>query len=137
MHQGGKTGGGPFYIGTGGGASIRLTDQHQGIGTTMPTGLTTLLYLFTEGSQKFFINGNLVYSGTGNYTMDSGDTYTRLGSQFGGPSEYWNGTISQVQIFSNITASDLATGAVPEPSTYALFGIGALALVMAYRRKVA
>ena len=26
---------------------------------------------------------------------------------------------------------------VPEPSTYALFGLGALALVVAYRRKVA
>ena len=26
---------------------------------------------------------------------------------------------------------------VPEPSTYALFGLGALALVIAYRRKVA
>jgi len=30
----------------------------------------------------------------------------------------------------------IAVGAVPEPSTYALFGIGALALVIAYRRKV-
>jgi hypothetical protein len=29
------------------------------------------------------------------------------------------------------------TDAVPEPSTYALFGLGALALVVAYRRKVA
>jgi hypothetical protein len=30
-----------------------------------------------------------------------------------------------------------AADAVPEPSTYALFGLGALALVVAYRRKVA
>ncbi len=30
-----------------------------------------------------------------------------------------------------------SVGAAPEPSTYALFGIGALALVIAYRRKVA
>jgi len=29
------------------------------------------------------------------------------------------------------------TAAVPEPTTYALFGLGALALVIAYRRKVA
>jgi hypothetical protein len=29
------------------------------------------------------------------------------------------------------------TAAVPEPSTYALFGLGALALVVAYRRKAA
>jgi len=136
ISQGGKTGGGPFYIGTAG-ANIRLTDQHQGTGISMPTGLTTLLYLFTEGNQKLFINGNLVFSGTGNYTMDSGDTYTRLGAQFGGFGEYWNGTISQVKIYNNITASDLETGAVPEPSTYALFGLGALAIILAYRRKIA
>jgi hypothetical protein len=29
------------------------------------------------------------------------------------------------------------TAAVPEPSTYALFGLGALALIVAYRRKAA
>ena len=33
--------------------------------------------------------------------------------------------------------SVISSNAVPEPSTYALFGIGALALVVAYRRKVA
>jgi hypothetical protein len=36
---------------------------------------------------------------------------------------------------ASITVVD--TTAVPEPSTYALFGLGALALVVAYRRKVA
>lgn len=135
ISQGGKSGGGPFYIGTAG-ANIRLTDQHQRTGITMPTGLTTLLYLFTQGAQRLYINGNLVFSGSGNYTMDSGGTYTRLGAQFGGFGEYWNGTISQVKVYNNITASDLATGAVPEPSTYALFGIGALALVIAYRVRI-
>jgi hypothetical protein len=37
---------------------------------------------------------------------------------------------------ASITVVD-TTAAVPEPSTYALFGLGALALVVAYRRKVA
>jgi hypothetical protein len=37
---------------------------------------------------------------------------------------------------SNFSATTY-TAAVPEPSTYALFGIGALALIIAYRRKVA
>jgi WD40 repeat protein len=32
---------------------------------------------------------------------------------------------------------NLAIGPIPEPSTYALFGFGALALIVAYRRKVA
>ncbi|NBZ96919.1 MAG: PEP-CTERM sorting domain-containing protein [Proteobacteria bacterium] len=43
---------------------------------------------------------------------------------------------------SGVTANtvlrlDYSYIAVPEPSTYALFGLGALALVVAYRRKVA
>jgi hypothetical protein len=58
-----------------------------------------------------------------------------LGAQFGGFGEYWNGTISQVKIYNNITASDLATGAVPEPSTYVLFGIGAIGMLIVMRRK--
>jgi PEP-CTERM motif len=37
----------------------------------------------------------------------------------------------------NLNGAPGAPASVPEPSTYALFGIGALALVMAYRRKVA
>jgi hypothetical protein len=35
------------------------------------------------------------------------------------------------------TALGFNVNAIPEPSTYALFGLGALALVVAYRRKVA
>jgi len=38
---------------------------------------------------------------------------------------------------ATFTVGTLQTTAVPEPSTYALFGIGALALIVAYRRKVA
>jgi len=39
--------------------------------------------------------------------------------------------------FETIPGQPITAGAIPEPSTYALFGIGALALVVAYRRKVA
>ena len=38
--------------------------------------------------------------------------------------------------FSGSTSLATVVQSVPEPSTYALFGIGALALVVAYRRKV-
>jgi hypothetical protein len=37
---------------------------------------------------------------------------------------------------SNYSPVGFIATAVPEPSTYALFGIGALALIVAYRRKV-
>jgi hypothetical protein len=39
--------------------------------------------------------------------------------------------------FSGVSIDNVSVTAVPEPSTYALFGLGALALVVAYRRKVA
>lgn len=40
--------------------------------------------------------------------------------------------------FDNLTTSSAAfTSVIPEPSTYALFGLGALALVIVHRRKAA
>jgi len=61
---------------------------------------------------------------------------------------YWNEASvngDRFTPFSNLAAnyqlggnfSGVTYTAVPEPSTYALFGLGALALVVAYRRKVA
>lgn len=65
---------------------------------------------------------------------------------------FWNSSASVLPstysgYYSDVTATNLDTvgfsvakitaNAVPEPSTYALFGLGALALVIAYRRKVA
>jgi len=46
-------------------------------------------------------------------------------------------TIEAANDPSQIRFDNIAVIAVPEPSTYALFGLGALALVVAYRRKVA
>jgi hypothetical protein len=40
-------------------------------------------------------------------------------------------------IYATVGIPGQSTAAVPEPSTYALFGLGALALIIAYRRKVA
>ena len=49
-----------------------------------------------------------------------------------------NTIVDYSQMFASGSVSlDYTYNAVPEPSTYALFGIGALALVIAYRRKVA
>jgi hypothetical protein len=53
-------------------------------------------------------------------------------SQFQQASVNLNGTQSSYQ-----TSLQSHYASVPEPSTYALFGLGALALVVAYRRKVA
>ena len=47
--------------------------------------------------------------------------------------QLWNGTNSYIGL--NMTTGQLTV--IPEPSTYALFGLGAFALIVAYRRKVA
>jgi len=84
---------------------------------------------------------------TASTTTVSNDTASYVGN---------GGNPNQIVRFANISDSDgtfsvrmttpgqeiissmrLATGPIPEPSTYALFGLGALALIVAYRRKVA
>jgi len=57
------------------------------------------------------------------------NSFSRLGT-----GEYNYGTSSTDEANGYAT---IAYTSLPEPSTYALFGIGALALVIAYRRKVA
>ena len=53
--------------------------------------------------------------------------FQKAGGLYNNPTAY-----TEIQAFGTPT-----TQAVPEPSTYALFGLGALALIIAYRRKVA
>jgi len=53
--------------------------------------------------------------------------FQKAGGLYNNPTAY-----TEIQAFGTPT-----TQAVPEPSTYALFGLGALALVVVYRRKVA
>jgi hypothetical protein len=53
--------------------------------------------------------------------------FQKAGGLYNHPTAY-----TEIQAFGTPT-----TQAVPEPSTYALFGLGALALIIAYRRKVA
>ena len=61
----------------------------------------------------------------------------------GALSTSWNGTnqIAAIQSFgptpTAVQLNSIGIAAVPEPATYVLFGLGALVLVVAYRRKVA
>jgi fibronectin-binding autotransporter adhesin len=82
-----------------------------------------------------------LFNMTGGATQSGGFSSVSAGSLFftesGG---IWSASYGDYAYqFSQSTGqlSVEASQAVPEPSTYALFGLGALALVVAYRRKVA
>jgi hypothetical protein len=90
---------------------------------------------------KSYINGNLVSSFNG-YVVNNDKSIT-IGAIYSGAQNYslpgsiddigfWNSSLTSTQV-----SQLYALQSVPEPSTYALFGIGTLALVIAYRRKVA
>jgi hypothetical protein len=91
-----------------------------------------------------YVNGNYADTGlnTGRAKIASifaGDNYEGIGGMGYG---YFTGAICDVGIWNTaLTSSQVSQlygiQSVPEPSTYALFGLGALALIVAYRRKVA
>jgi hypothetical protein len=87
---------------------------------------TQFSYSITDAGTyaEVFIDGNNILSTSLDPSFNPGShiaIYNREG---------WQGD-------SSTTLGAITVTAVPEPSTYALFGIGALALIVAYRRKVA
>ena len=112
-----------------------------------------LIYTLTASPIAYgaTIDSTLGYSSGTSYIMDSfSNAYFGLASQTESGFNYGWLEISydssaedstlvaggmNTTLNESITAGQ--TSAVPEPSTYALFGFGALALVVAYRRKVA
>jgi hypothetical protein len=117
----------------------------------------------TAGTISLYVNGTLAAQLTGMTVNPVGFSPTLnrvipfqyaiggIGSTRGGNGRFlglaagtFQGSIIQAQIYTGALSSSEAlalsaniVNTVPEPSTYALFGLGALALVVAYRRKVA
>jgi hypothetical protein len=105
-----------------------------------------LVGLVYDGNNEYaYINGIQLKNQTGvagGITPYNLDTPLFIGSRdvYGGGNDPWfQGYMYNVTLWSTaLSSSEIANlAAVPEPSTYALFGLGALALVIAYRRKVA
>jgi hypothetical protein len=84
---------------------------------------------------KPYTNFSNVWIGTDNNTIAAGSSVNPYFNGLISEVHIYNGALSPNQVRTLATSPSLTT--VPEPSTYALFGIGALALVIAYRRKVA
>jgi hypothetical protein len=125
--------GSAFYLGPNG-TGTRVGDNWPSAFTPFPSdglwhnyavtvdAVNDVTRLYVDGSQVGFINIEIGHGTSG--------TNTFLGKQYNGHSEYWNGQIDNVRIYSDLlTAGEVAaihSGAseVPEPWTMALTGAG-------------
>lgn len=113
--------------------------QQALIGTTFDTtSLTNAVQAFSGGS--IFYSVSYVNSGTPinyGFNMEFGRSTTNYGGGWGFGQYYGNGWVGQSYGGYSTPAVSATFITVPEPSTYALFGLGGLALVIAYRRRTA
>ena len=121
--------GGGFYIGLANNF-FRLGDYLTGTGVAAPTdGKSHAYELISNASgTQFFIDGASVFTSTIQATAPQTGTATRVGAQFQTYGEYFDGTISNLSIYSG-------TPTVPEPASWALLAVGMLALPVLRRRR--
>jgi len=104
---------------------------------------------FSQGSGLLTMYvGNQVFSNIVTSFNNNSPSFTSIGGN-AGTERYWNGYIDNVFIINGYASQSqmndiinnptlipqIALAIAPEPSTYALFGLGALALIVAYRRR--
>lgn len=125
----GYSGGPGFYIGLSGG-EFRLGDNLAGIPVPTPSLNVAHAYelISDAAGTQFFIDGTEVFSSATEATAPQSGTETRVGSQFAPYGEYFDGTISNLAIYSGQPA-------VPEPASWSLLGAGLAALALLRRRR--
>jgi hypothetical protein len=85
-----------------------------------------------SNTTTFYVDGGFAASRSG--TTNPGAIETRLGRQFNGHAEYFNGQLDDFQVYTGVlTAGEVAAlsgseSSVPEPWTMALTGIGLVAV---------
>ena len=108
-----------------------------------------VLFTYDGTQQSLYLNG--VLQGTSPMTgaLYTGFPYIGFGAKVGPDgapaNSFLNGTLDEISIYNTaLSAAEVSTlyvngtqgiGAVPEPSTYALFGLGAIGMLMVMRRK--
>lgn len=137
---GGVPGGTPgFFIGHDPGGIIRVTDSWLNTGVSTPTiGVFhhyALVVDAVENSSKLFLDGTLAaISPFGAISTDTAGSNTRLGRQFADLTEYLNGAIDDVDVFSGVlTEGEVAAAAIPEPASVAVFTSLGFFLISAVR----
>ena len=130
----GSSGAPGLYIGiTPGGSQFRLGDAVGSVNVAAPTdGLQHSYELISSAANgtQFYIDGTQVFTSTTQATAPQSGTDTRIGAQFSTYGEYFDGSISNLSIYSG-----LPTAAVPEPSGLALLTGGAVLLTLLPRRR--
>jgi len=142
-------------LGTGGGSGIRfdvrLTGNNlrlevQGAGTNTTEAIADGTWRHiaivvpnatsTLGNVQYYIDGSLGGTFSGAQNINTGTAPLRIGDSFQDTARDFKGLIDDVKIFdSALNASEvMALTVVPEPSSTALLGLGALSLVLRRRR---
>jgi len=112
--------------------------------TAIGTWINLVGTVDSSGSIKEYLNGNLVGSGNmGSPIVWSSGTQTQISysnTMYGNSSPTIVGSIDDLQFYNTALTSQQVSQlygmqSVPEPSTYALFGLGAIGMLMMMRRK--
>ncbi len=125
----GSSGAPGFYIGLSNGV-FRFGDSLAGSSVVTPSLNVSHAYelISSSAGTQFFIDGTQVFTSAIQATAPQSGTNTRVGAQFSTYGEYFDGTISNLSIYSG-------TPTVPEPASWALLGVGLLALPVLRRRR--
>ncbi len=117
-----------FYIGLAGG-QFRLGDQLKVINVPTPSLNKQYSYELASNSSgtQFYIDGTEVFTSSIEVTAPQTGTTTRVGNQFDPYNENFNGTISDLSIYSGAAS-------VPEPASLVLLGSGIFTLALMRRR---
>ena len=118
-----------FYIGLSGG-EFRLGDSLAGIPVFTPSLNVSHAYelISSATGTQFFIDGTQVYSSATVVTAPQSGTDTRVGAQFSPYNENFDGTISNLAIYSGLPT-------VPEPASASVLAAGLIGLALLRRRR--
>jgi hypothetical protein len=126
---------------SGNGYSTAITTETGGLvcesGHLFNTNGTSLIFSFTLGADVTAVGGNFFDGGMSNFTVTLNDgTLDVVSSGTGFVGFTSLNPITSLTITASIPgANDITIGAVPEPASYVLLGLGTLIVIVACRQK--